>query len=736
MGILKKWKDRIYEQLIGRYPVENGLYQEYVRNHSEYHRKHRVQSWLYLCRLSRDARRVQADKKHPQPPVSTPRRPVSQDGGQAAAGRPAGKSASNAKPQAGAKPAAAKQPFLPFLEGAESRMVVPRPSPDHFAMTLMRYDVISFDIFDTLLFRPFTEPRDLFLVLGKKLDIINFQNIRNEMERKAREVHQARFGNREANIYDIYEYVEKYTGIPKEYGIQMEFETELELCFANPYMKCVFDLLKSNGKTVIAVSDMYLPREMICKLLEKCGYQGFDEVFVSCECNANKITGGLYRIVKRYFGADKTFVHVGDNRDADVAMAQKCGFATQYYAGVNSIGKSYRATYDGMSELIGSAYGGIVNAALHNGMNRFSPLYEHGYLYGGLYVLGFCSWLHRKMQEKGIEKILFIARDGDIYRRVFQMLFPEAKSEYLLWSRIVNNKLTAENDRYTFLLRAVRAHEKTGKSTIGEVLSSLSLDFLADELPKSHLGAKHLLIPSNGRMLEDFLIRHWQQVIDCFDQESRLAQRYVQHLIGGCKKIAVVDTGWQGTSLFGLKWLIEEKWETGCEVQGYLAASQTACPTINQYKILTGELETYLFDRAYNRMTYDFHAKTNKGLTSFLFELFTQACHPTFQGFFEKEDGSVGFSFGVPEVENYDYIREIHSGIYDFCREYAGRFQNERFMLNISGHDAYVPFRLIARNPAFFKRFMKDMTYSIVTGSSSSATEIETIGDMFRRSGL
>ena len=54
---------------------------------------------------------------------------------------------------------------------AESESVLAnrdRRSVSETVSFLMQYEVISFDIFDTLIFRPFSEPTDLFFFLGEK----------------------------------------------------------------------------------------------------------------------------------------------------------------------------------------------------------------------------------------------------------------------------------------------------------------------------------------------------------------------------------------------------------------------------------------------------------------------------------------------------------------------------------------------------------------------------------------
>ncbi|MBP5762290.1 MAG: hypothetical protein J6W48_04865, partial [Lachnospiraceae bacterium] len=52
---------------------------------------------------------------------------------------------------------------------------------------LSEYSVISFDVFGTLIFRPFSDPADLFYILGEKFGILDFRNKRILAERKARD---------------------------------------------------------------------------------------------------------------------------------------------------------------------------------------------------------------------------------------------------------------------------------------------------------------------------------------------------------------------------------------------------------------------------------------------------------------------------------------------------------------------------------------------------------------------
>ena len=70
-------------------------------------------------------------------------------------------------------------------------------------------------------------------------------------------------------------------------------------------------------------------------------------------------------------------------------------------------------------------YRGIVNAHLHNGLKLRDRDYECGFVYGGIFALGYCQFIHDYMQQHRIEKLLFLARDGDILSQVYRLLYPE-----------------------------------------------------------------------------------------------------------------------------------------------------------------------------------------------------------------------------------------------------------------------------------------------------------------------
>ena len=169
---------------------------------------------------------------------------------------------------------------------AESESVLAnrdRKSVSETVSFLIQYEVISFDIFDTLIFRPMALPTDVFYMIGERLDLLDFKNVRVWAEWDARMKCKQRNGHMEVTLQDIWENLAEDTGLDAMEGMQLECEIEEKLCYANPYMLQVWKRLQELEKRVIIVSDMYLPRACIEKILQNAGYMGAERIYISSE---------------------------------------------------------------------------------------------------------------------------------------------------------------------------------------------------------------------------------------------------------------------------------------------------------------------------------------------------------------------------------------------------------------------------------------------------------------------
>ena len=54
--------------------------------------------------------------------------------------------------------------------------------------------------------------------------------------------------------------------------------------------------------------------------MQKNGYGGYEELYVSCEYEKSKAEGSLYEVVKRAYPDTDSMIHVGDNPVSDVKM--------------------------------------------------------------------------------------------------------------------------------------------------------------------------------------------------------------------------------------------------------------------------------------------------------------------------------------------------------------------------------------------------------------------------------
>lgn len=670
--VLNKWKDNLYYLLVEKNDAIGQEYHRYVDTHQEEHKQQRLRSWKLLLRLNWQYRVL---KKEPSVVSTTKRK-------------------------------------LPYLNGSES-LLQKRSAPHQFVKSLLQYDVISFDIFDTLILRPLSDPKDIFMIVGEKLDYLDFYRIRRDCERTVRTRLREENGYGDITIYEIYEEVEKVTGIPQEVGIQAELETEIDLCFANPYMKRVFNILKCQNKRIIAVSDMYLPKSLMKKLLNACGYDYVEDIFVSCDYRLAKRDGSLYEVVKEQLGREAKIIHIGDNINSDITMAQKCGLETSFYRNVNSIGRKYRV--EGMSPLIGSAYAGIVNTTLHNGLNKFSPQYEYGFIYGGLYVLGFVNWVHEHAVLHGITKVLFLARDGYVYKRVYDMLFEDIPSEYVYWSRMASIKYIPKRSKEDFFHKTTtRITSLQQKITIAMMLRSIGLEKLNKSLIQYGLNPDDLVTQNNKNKIDDFLLQEWEHIQEIYEDGRKILKELFSSILKGHKRVSVVDVGWEGHGPLGIKHLIEKEWDMKCQVYCLLSGKSSFPPQKNIANSF-GFMEAYLFSCTHNVNLYNSH-RSQKNVRTLFFEMFTQAPHPAISEFCTASKSCYKFQFGIAEVENYPTILSITNGIIDFCQLYSQAFKKYPYFLKISGYDAYLPFQMICRNLKFLQRYLGHLKNQRIIG--------------------
>jgi SAM-dependent methyltransferase/FMN phosphatase YigB (HAD superfamily) len=188
-----------------------------------------------------------------------------------------------------------------------------------------KFDLISFDIFDTLMTRAMVRPDYVFTVIERTLDKraevpTRFAHCRKEGERIAR----AKSSRHDVNLDAIYREVAQLPSMTEMLANEahrLELQLEYELVMPRPTLVEAYQHALSTGKRVILVSDMYLPAVQVARMLEKVGVSGWSELYLSCEIGLRKDTGELWDwiIAKEHLDRYR-MLHIGDNEQSDVQM--------------------------------------------------------------------------------------------------------------------------------------------------------------------------------------------------------------------------------------------------------------------------------------------------------------------------------------------------------------------------------------------------------------------------------
>ena len=191
------------------------------------------------------------------------------------------------------------------------------------------YQVISFDIFDTLVKRKCSFPVHVFDLAEEKYNASHDDKIRSFRELRIQAEKTARA---KSTFYEV-TFDEIYNVLANEFGRNfaeemktLEIQAEFETIYPNEEVKRFYDLMKQRGKRIIITSDMYLSTEIIAEILHKCGYEGYEALYVSSEFKVCKSSGGLFRkIISDMKVNPSEILHIGDSFMSDYIMAERQG---------------------------------------------------------------------------------------------------------------------------------------------------------------------------------------------------------------------------------------------------------------------------------------------------------------------------------------------------------------------------------------------------------------------------
>lgn len=290
------------------------------------------------------------------------------------------------------------------------------------------HEVISFDIFDTLLMRKTLYPTDVFDIVEYRAGragitlLPGFRNYRHQaevaVERKKRGL---------SGIYDNLRNMLGLSVTDTESLMQIEMEVEREVVLPRQEVVEAGKFAKSLGKKVVLVSDMYLPPSFMERLLAENGIDFYDKLYVSDFCGTSKVQE-LFRLVRAENPASG-YLHIGDNPEADGWGARKHGIDYFYVAsGLNmfrSTGLSQPFKYiDGINDrlLLGMFIARAFASPFcidQNGKRKIDSCADFAELFIAPLATSFVMWLLTRVKGRGFAGILFAARDGYLFQKMY-----------------------------------------------------------------------------------------------------------------------------------------------------------------------------------------------------------------------------------------------------------------------------------------------------------------------------
>lgn len=201
--------------------------------------------------------------------------------------------------------------------------------------------VISFDIFDTLVYRinsyPDQAKEDMATELGLE-SVDEFISLRNQTEFQLRK--EASFTG-DVSILDVYRRILASSSSPSKFKLSAEglVEMEFNLDLANilPKASMLETLHNAHrlGKTVFIASDTYYTKNQIRRLLDFIGAPQSLILFISSDLQKRKDNGTMWEHIKKYLLDSDIdplyeFIHIGDNVVSDSQIPGDYGIGSYH----------------------------------------------------------------------------------------------------------------------------------------------------------------------------------------------------------------------------------------------------------------------------------------------------------------------------------------------------------------------------------------------------------------------
>lgn len=626
---------------------------------------------------------------------------------------------------------------------------------DILSMNLNKYSTISFDMFDTLVFRTIEPPElvhkitaeFIYNLLVKEgvyhLSIEHILNTRYELEWKLRTDQVNNGFDLECCFNDLMEmylihlngdqFAHKYLAEVKEF----EINTELSVLYPNPEALEVLTELKALGKKIVVISDMYLETDVLHRILNNCRlFDQIDDLFVSNTFNLSKGSGRLFQKLAEleHIKLDD-ILHTGDNFVSDYKMPRKVGVDAVWYLTKKNL---KRRRYISKVLQDGDVVEYLKLTKNRPNTENSNEFYQLGFNILGPIFTNFIDGLINMIIQRKITDVFFLAREGYLFIQIYEKLkrikkyssndLPEGT--YMFISRLSSSLPSV----YRFGMREIRMGLwKVDPKGLYSILKTFNLNPEHFEEYAKTYGFGHMkepvYDPLNDIRLHNFIddFRVQSLIEDQKKIEKDLLEKYLMQLgfFGSRKKAVFVDIGWSGTIQHNIGRAFIEK-EDFPHLYGYYFGRNF------DYHLRYLMHSKQHFEPGYS---YDFeYFKETDFITEFpqLFEQAATAPHGSTIGY-EEKNGMIepilketGEDREIEKNQGF-IIQQIQRGILDYVNEFVEL--NNCVYLDFGGvkRTSLIRIKRFIRNPLPAEvRIFEQLNHSEDWGASNSLKLVTT----------
>jgi predicted HAD superfamily hydrolase len=477
----------------------------------------------------------------------------------------------------------------------------------------MTRPVVSYDVFDTVVTRAFAHPRDVFVHLGAVLQergvhalgAMTFARARWAAEHAARR----KSPWTEVLLDDIYRELAAQLGwseVTAGVARALELEIESRHLRAVPAIRPALAAARATAGRLVYLSDMYLPASVLRPWLAREGViEPDDLLLISGEARGNKSSGALFATAQEQTGGDfANWHHLGDNLSADVDRPRQLGLTATHLPQAHLTARELRArgTTGEFAPVWRSLLAGAMRLARleqNPESDRAAVLWETGATVAGPLFHGFVRWVLAEAERRGLQRLYFLARDGQIFWRIAQAIQRTTPSpvecRYLYASRLV---FTGPAELSTpDALRWLAA--PTGHfHSLRQALWQLGLDGNRPGLelpaPFSGLDPDANLSLDEREKLADWLLdpRRRAALQTAMDRRVAQARAYLEASgLRAGEPVGLVDAGWLGSIQRNLERILGDR-DSPCPLTGFYLGLMPPAPPLPAGELL-GYTNTY-----------------------------------------------------------------------------------------------------------------------------------------------